>query len=103
MVESAIMYILFTLGVIFMVVSLRRFAKSSRNTSSNIRWIAEEENAFPSMERKLSTYVPETSRRLSDKELKLYFTSLVTPLNQTLEGSDDGRQIQSEDEDEVFH
>lgn len=78
------MYILFTIGVIFLAISLRKFTKSSKKLSSNVKWLGENDG-MSSMERKLSAYVPESRRRMSDKEMDMYFTSLVTPLNQALD------------------
>ncbi|KAI4454900.1 scavenger receptor class b type-1 sr-b1 [Holotrichia oblita] len=103
LVVQAIMYILFTIGVIFLAISLRKFTKSSKKLTSNVKWLGENE-AMSSMERKLSVYIPESRRRMSEKDVDMYFTSLVTPLNQTLDSPFETIQIaiheENDDEDD---
>ncbi|GJQ78161.1 SCRB5 [Trypoxylus dichotomus] len=81
LVVQASLYISFTVGVIFITISLRKFAKSSR-FPSNLRWSPP---SMTVMERKLSSYASEGRRRMSVKEMDTYYNDLMEPLNQTLD------------------
>ncbi|KRT82644.1 hypothetical protein AMK59_3893 [Oryctes borbonicus] len=88
LVVQASLYTLFTIGVIFIVISLRKFTKSSKRLPSNLNW---NEPSMMTRERKLS-YVAEGRRKMSAKEMDIYYNSLMEPLNQTIDPSTPAEQ-----------
>lgn len=82
LVEGGIMYFFFAVGSCFLLFSLYKFltSKSKRNFY-NTQWI---EDDFLNIEKKLSNYKPKKRASMNAKELEVYFSSLVTPLNQDL-------------------
>lgn len=80
--EQAVMYISFIMGAFCLMFSTYKgVAKRKTESTGNPHWI-DEEMAY--IDRKLSNYIPEKRASLSSKELEVYISSLVTPLNQDL-------------------
>ncbi|XP_063922321.1 scavenger receptor class B member 1-like isoform X5 [Zophobas morio] len=81
-VEQAITYFFFVMGAAFLATSVYKFLTSKTDRSYNTRWI--EDDLVLNIEKKLSSYKPEKRASMTAKELEVYFSSLVTPLNQEL-------------------
>lgn len=79
-VEKIGMYLGFIGGALCLMLSSYKFA-ARRKERENIPWVDEE---MSYIDRKLSNYIPEKRTSMSSKELEVYISSLVTPLNQDL-------------------
>jgi hypothetical protein len=90
--EQGIMYFFLGVGGVFLAVSLYKFVTSKSNRDAyNTRWI--EDDFVLNIERKLSNYRPERKGSMNSKELEVYFSSLVTPLNQEICAHDDSEDV----------
>lgn len=79
-VEQVFLYSSFALAFLCLALAVYK-CLAKKTTEKEVRWI-DEEMAY--IDRKLSSYVPEKRSSLSTKELEVYMSSLVTPLNQEL-------------------
>ncbi|XP_022903927.2 scavenger receptor class B member 1-like isoform X1 [Onthophagus taurus] len=77
--ETAAIGAFFVLGVTFILLSLHRYRTSKK---LDLNWLGENENRI---ERKLSVYLPDNKSNMSNKELEVYYNSLVAPLNQKID------------------
>lgn len=82
LLEQVAMYCCFTIGIICLTLAIYRcFTRQNSNEKQpNIRYI-DEEMAY--IDRKLS-YTPEKRCSMTSKELEVYMSSLVIPLNQEM-------------------
>lgn len=81
LLEQIAMYCCFIGGVICLVLAVYRcVVRRHLEKNSKIRWV-DEEMAY--IDRKMS-YIPEKRSSMSQKELEVYMSSLVAPLNQNL-------------------
>ncbi|XP_017774425.1 PREDICTED: lysosome membrane protein 2-like [Nicrophorus vespilloides] len=81
---TSIMWALFALGITFVLVAVVRYARRNghrASTSKSFNW-ADDDVETERMDSKLTAYKKET---MTNKELEVYFNSLVAPLNQELE------------------
>lgn len=75
------MYLGFIGGILCLILSSYKFAARRKEKQHSVPWV-DEEMAY--IDRKLSNYIPEKRASMSSKELEVYISSLVTPLNQEL-------------------
>lgn len=87
-VQTAIIYLFFGFGILFILLSIYKYTKPlrSKQTQNNL-WLDDEEDGKEinhNLESRLTSYIPKKRASMSSKELEVYFNSLVTPLNQDL-------------------
>lgn len=81
LLETIAMYCCFVVGVVCLALAVYRcVARRNLEKNAKAHWM-DEEMAY--IDRKLS-YVPERRSSMSQKELEVYMTSLVAPLNQEI-------------------
>lgn len=84
--EVAGMYSSFVIGVMLVIIAAYKYTRRIRTFGKvyQTSWI--DELVDEDVNKKLSTfsYVPEKRASLSSKELEIYFSSLVRPLNQDI-------------------
>ncbi|XP_050312104.1 scavenger receptor class B member 1-like isoform X2 [Anthonomus grandis grandis] len=86
-VQTCLMYGLFITSVLALWYSLHKFLSSRKTIDTDQDpWI--EDDLVLNLDRKLSSYIPEKRASLTPRELKVYFNSLVSPLNQVIDCTD---------------
>lgn len=90
LVQTTAIYLFFIFGTLFIALSIYKYtkpSKSKRSVRKNM-WLDEEEMDNKGMEHNadkiLKSYLPQKRASMSNKEIEVYFNSLVAPLNQEL-------------------
>lgn len=81
LLQTTLMYFCFIMGVVCLVLAIYRCMKRKNLDETTNRCIDDEEMAY--IDRKLS-YTPEKRASMTSKELEVYMSSLVIPLNQDM-------------------
>lgn len=86
LVQSVGMYFSFTVAVLFIALAFYKYAQKVRKLQRIYRTTWLDDDVEGDINRKLSafSYVPDKRTSLSTKELEVYFSSLIRPLNQDI-------------------
>ncbi|KAF2896791.1 hypothetical protein ILUMI_09386 [Ignelater luminosus] len=84
--QTAMIYFSFIIGTILVIVAAYKYIRKIKTFGKVYKSAWSDEFVEEDINRKLSTYsyVPEKRASLSSKELEIYFSSLITPLNQDI-------------------